>query len=64
MEMFPHVLSALAQEHREALLEEARRARLARCGVRSRRASRLLARMALFLGHALLALGARLQKAE
>lgn len=62
--MFAHVTSALAEERREALLDEAKRARLARLEVRPRRASRLLGRIALYLGRALLALGARLQEAE
>jgi hypothetical protein len=61
-EMFPHSLSALCEERREALLDEARCARLARAensGARKRR--RRLAGVALAIGRALIAIGSRLQ---
>jgi hypothetical protein len=61
-EMFSHSLSALCEERREALLDEARRARLARAensGARKRR--RRLASVALSIGRALIAIGSRLQ---
>lgn len=57
--MFSHVLSALSEGRREALLDEARRERLARAGsIRKRK--RRLGRAALRLGRALVALGERL----
>lgn len=61
--MFPHVLEVLGKEHRETLLDEARRARLAPRR-RQRKASRLLGRIASYLGNALIVAGARLQKVE
>ncbi|MBV8424289.1 MAG: hypothetical protein JO349_03795 [Candidatus Eremiobacteraeota bacterium] len=54
--MFSHVLSALGEERREALLEEARLARLVP-------KSRRLARVAFAIGHALIELAARMQRA-
>jgi hypothetical protein len=60
-EMFSHSLSALGEERREALLDEARRARLARAensGGRKRR--RRLANVALAIGRAMIAIGSRL----
>jgi hypothetical protein len=60
-EMFPHSLSALGEERREALLDEARRARLAgaeNAGARKRR--QRLANVALAIGRAMIAIGSRL----
>lgn len=60
-EMFSHSLSALGEERREALLDEARRARLARAensGARKRR--QRLANVALAIGRAMIAIGSRL----
>jgi hypothetical protein len=60
-EMFSHSLSALGEERREALLDEARRARLARAensGPRKRR--QRLANVALAIGRAMIAIGSRL----
>ncbi|GEM_PF-4643852 len=63
--MFSHVLSALSEGRREALLDEARRERLARAAsVPSRKRKRRLARAALKLGYALVAFGVRLQGDE
>ncbi|MGH7662541.1 MAG: hypothetical protein ACRENA_16685 [Vulcanimicrobiaceae bacterium] len=59
--MFSHVLFALGEGRREALLDEARRERLARANrVITRNRKRRLARAALWLGHSLVALGERL----
>jgi hypothetical protein len=55
--MFPHVLFALGEERREALLDEARRARLVP-------KKRPLAWLMLRLAHALMAYAARMQPAE
>ena len=52
--MLSHCLFALGEERREALLDEARRARLVP-------KKRRLANAALWIGHALIALGARMQ---
>ncbi|HEY1728674.1 MAG TPA: hypothetical protein VGG22_09895 [Candidatus Baltobacteraceae bacterium] len=63
--MFSHSLSALGEERREALLDEARRARLARAansGVRKRR--HRLAGVLVALGRAIIAIGARLEAEE
>lgn len=60
--MISHTLSALGEERREALLDEARRARLARAensSVRKRR--QRMANVAFAIGRAMLAVGARLQ---
>jgi hypothetical protein len=60
-EMFPHSLSALCEERREALLDEARRARLVRAVNSSARKRRLrLAGVAFAVGRAIIAIGARL----
>ena len=61
--MFSHVLSALSEGRREALLDEARRERLARAGHPIHKRKRRLAGAALKLGHALVAFGERLQNA-
>jgi len=59
--MFSYVLSVLGEGRREALLDEARRERLARDGqLKSRKRPRPLARAALYFGRALIALSARL----
>jgi len=59
--MFSHVLFALGEGRREALLDEARRERLIRSGHKPpRKRRRRLARVALFFGRALIALSARL----
>ena len=62
--MFSHVLSVLGEERREALLEEARRARLARAEISIQKGKRRLAWAALAVGHALIELGARLHDAD
>ena len=63
--MFSHSLSALGEERREALLDEARRARLARAGNSSaRKGRRRLANAVLALGRAIVAIGARLEAEE
>jgi hypothetical protein len=60
-EMFSHSLSALGEERREALLDEARCARLARAANSGARKRRLrLAGVAFALGRAIIAIGARL----
>ncbi|MGA3038089.1 MAG: hypothetical protein ABSE64_11480 [Vulcanimicrobiaceae bacterium] len=59
--MFSHSLSALGEERRDALLDEARRARLAGAANSSARKRRLrLAGVAFALGRAIIAIGARL----
>jgi len=59
--MFSHSLSALGEERREALLDEARRARLARAANPSaRKRKQRLAAFAFALGRAIIAIGARL----
>jgi len=60
-EMFSHSLFAQCEERREALLDEARRARLARAAQSpARKRRRRLASFAFALGRALIAIGARL----
>lgn len=55
--MFPHVLFALGEERREALLDEARRARLVP-------KKRRLAGVVLVIAHALIALADRMQPSK
>lgn len=62
--MFSHVLSALSEGRREALLDEARRERLVRAGHSIHRRKHRLARAALKLGYALVAFGERLHGEE
>ena len=62
--MFSQFLSALGEERREALLDEARRARLARAEISVRTGRRRLSRAALWIGHALIELGSRLREPD
>jgi len=60
--MFSHSLSALGEERREALLDEARRARLARAdNSNARKRRRRLAGVAFAIARAIIAIGARLE---
>ncbi len=59
--MFPHSLSALGEERREALLDEARQARLAgAANSGARKPRQRLAGVAFAIGRAIIAIGARL----
>jgi hypothetical protein len=61
-EMISHTLSALGEERREALLDEARRARLARAETSSvRKQRRRMASVAFAIGRAMIAIGVRLE---